>query len=203
MEKYIVLSPVGRHRTRDIDDFLAALKALTPPPEEIILCFDTDAEFEWAALEGVTIKLSPSESLAHRGSLDRICAAREILRKYFINSEYKQALWVDSDILLPPETPTVLMEAMEKEQVWIVVNKYQGRNDRMWCGSGVMLTHRNACTASRFWVGNIIDENGVEKHLSEDFVFFAIFDQGKMLFKLWTGRSGRTCREFVKVEHRL
>lgn len=74
-------------------DFLAALKNLTPPPDEIIFCFDTDAEFEWDTLEGVTVKLS--QSLAHRGSLDRICAAREILRKYFINSGYQQALWVE------------------------------------------------------------------------------------------------------------
>ena len=66
----------------------------------------------------MTVKFS--QSLAHRGSLDRICAAREILRKYFIHSGYKQALWVDSDIILPPETPEVLMDVMETVMSQIV-----------------------------------------------------------------------------------
>ncbi len=201
MEEYIVLSPVGHYRTKDIKDFLKALKNLTPPPAEIVLCFDIGCEFDHTALQGVTIKLSPS--MGHRGSLERICEAREILRKHFIYGKYDQALWVDSDIILPPETSRVLMDVMEDKKVWIVVNKYQGRGEELWCGSGVMLTHRNACTASRFWVGNIIDKDGVEKHLSEDFVFFAIFDQGRFLLDLWTGRSGRVCDEFVKVEHRI
>ena len=95
------------------------------------------------------------------------------------------------------------MNVMEEEKVWIVVNKYQGRDDMLWCGSGVMLTHKHACTASKFWVGIIYDKEGTEKHLSEDFVFFSIFDQGRHLFEIWTGRSGRVCDEFVKVEHRL
>ena len=66
-----------------------------------------------------------------------------------------------------------------------------------------MLTHKIACTASRFWIGRIMDTEGVEKHLSEDFVFFAIFDQGRNFLKRWTGRTGRVCGEFVKVDHRF
>ena len=48
-----------------------------------------------------------------------------------------------------------------------------------------------------------MDTEGVEKHLSEDFVFFAIFDQGRNFLKRWTGRTGRVCGEFVKVDHRF
>lgn len=201
MEEYVVLSPVGHYRTKYLEDFLEALKVLAPPPAEIVLCFDLDSEFDYKKLQGVTIKLSPS--MGRRGSLERICEAREILRNHFISGPYNQALWVDSDIIIPPETPRVLYDVMEDKKVWVVVNKYQGRGEELWCGSGLMLTHRQACTASRFWVGIIMDRDGNEKHLSEDFVFFAIFDQGRFLLDLWTGRSGRVCSEFVKVEHRL
>jgi len=63
-----------------------------------------------------------------------------------------------------------------------------------------MLTHRHACTASKFWVGNVYVD-GKENHLSEDFMFFALFDQGRTVLKRLTGKTGRICDEFVKTKH--
>ena len=202
MPEYILLSPIGDHRTRHLEEFISSIKNFDPPPKEIILCVDIDTELDWD-IDGVTIKYNP-EIIAYRSYLDRICSAREILRKHFIYGKYNLALWLDSDIIAPPELPSTLYDVMEREKVLLVVNKYQGRTPgSMWCGSGVMLTSRTSCTASRFWVGVIHDLDGAEKHLSEDFVFFSIFDQGKSALKNWTGRSGRVCDEFVKVKHCL
>jgi len=205
MPDYIVLSPVGDHRAKHLDEFISAAWAFDPPPKEVVLCLDVDTELDVNALraQGVTVKFSP-EIGSHRSTLARICSAREILRKHFIYGKYELAQWIDSDIIAPKKLPKTLYDVMEDEQCWLIVNKYQGRGEgEMWCGSGVMLTHRHTCTASRFWVGNIYTEDGTEKHLSEDFVFFAIFDQGKWPMNIWTGRSGRVCDEYVKVKHML
>ena len=198
---YVVLSPVGKTRLHHLEAFTESLKRLQPPPREIVFCVDLDSGIVVDDAD-ITIRYSSEMSVYH-GELKRICSAREILRKHFIyhRDNYELALWIDSDIIVPPETPAVLKEKMDEKNCLVVVNKYAGRNNNLWCGSGVMLTHRHACTASRFWVGNIYDEKGVEKHLSEDFVFFAIFDQGKPLFRRWTGKQGRICDEYVKVRH--
>jgi len=200
--KYIVLSPVGDHRTKWIDEFIDALKAQTIPPDEIVLCVDLDTNKE-IERDDVKFLYSPEIGIS-RSQLDRICTAREILRNYFIYGKYDFALWVDSDIIVPPELAETLYQVMETRQALIVVNQYQGRSgpESRWSGSGVMLTHRVACTASHFWVGRIIDKHGVEKHLSEDLMFFSIIDQGSRFIKRWSGRSGRICKEFVIVSHR-
>lgn len=203
LKDYILLSPIGDHRAVYLDDFLDAVRKFTPPPKEIVLCFDIDTIIDVSKYSDVVIRYSP-ELFHNKSYLPRIASAREILRKYFIYhpAKYETALWIDCDIIAPPELPAVLHSVMEEEEVHIVVNKYDGRTPgRQWCGSGVMLTSRTACTASIFHVGNIYTPDGEEKHLSEDFCFFAIFDQGRHFLKIWTGRSGRICDEYVRVEH--
>jgi hypothetical protein len=203
MLDYIVLSPVGNKKGYVIDSFIEHVKKFDPPPKEIVLCFALDHEYDLTKFHGCTLRFS-SKITPKNGSLERICDSREVLRKHFIfhPEKYEHALWIDTDVLCPPELPRVLMEKMDENNCLVVVNKTLGRGgERLLCGSGVMLTHRHACTASRFWVGNIYDQDGVEKHLSEDFVFFAIFDQGNHFFKRWTGRRGRVCDEYVKTKH--
>jgi len=200
---YVVLSPVGRTRRQYLELFIESLKLLNPPPREIVFCIDLDSLIDIND-DVITIRYSPEMSCPH-GELKRICTAREILRKHFIHhkNNYELALWIDSDIIVPPETPSILKAKMDEKNSLIVVNKYDGRNNNQWCGSGLMLTHRHACTASRFWVGNIYIEDGVEKHLSEDFIFFAIFDQGRHALKRLLGKQGRICDEYVEVNHMM
>ena len=206
-QKYIVLSPVGDHKEHVLHEFIEKVKNQIPPPEDIVLCFDIDTQLNPEDYDCI-IRYSPELSV-HRGFLERICSAREILRNYFIYhpEEYQCALWVDSDIIIPPNTFQTLYDVMEKEQALIVVNKYPGRipkdkEQRKWCGSGLMLTHRIACMISRFYLGKVPRENGKTTNLSEDFMFFAGIDQGRYFTKEWTGRSGRICDEFLEVEHK-
>ena len=132
---YVVLSPVGKSRRQHLDAFTEAVKLLTPPPREIVFCIDMDSGIKIDD-DAITVKHSPEMSVYH-GELKRICSAREILRKHFIyhRDNYELALWIDSDIIVPPETPTVLKEKMNEKNCLVVVNKYAGRNDNMWCGS--------------------------------------------------------------------
>ena len=71
----------------------------------------------------------------------------------------------------------------------------------MWCGSGLMLTDKHACTLSHFWIGRIYMDDGKFRNLSEDYMFFALFDQGKNIQEMILGKSGRICDEYVKVKH--
>ena len=202
MLDYIVLSPVGNGKRYIIDRFLEHVRRFDPPPKEIVVCLALDHKFDLNQFDGCVIRYS-SEIAAQDGSLERICDSREVLRKYFIYhpANYERALWIDTDVLCPPELPRVLAEKMDEKECLIVVNKTMGRTgERLLCGSGVMLTHRHACTASKFWVGNIYID-GKENHLSEDFMFFALFDQGKHSLKRLTGRSGRVCDNYVETNH--
>ena len=204
--KYIALSPIGDHKYETIPAFLEALRNQDPPPDDIVFCFDVDTALNPEEY-GVTVRYSPELSVG-RGILERICSAREILRKHFIYhpKDYQFGLWVDCDIVVPPNLFRTLYEKMEEENALVVVNKYQGRvhgdEKRMWCGSGVMLTHKIACMVSQFYLGKVPREDGRLTNLSEDFMFFAGIDQGRYFLKQWTGRSGRVCEEFVEVEHR-
>lgn len=202
MLDYIVLSPVGNSKKYITKEFISHVKRFNPPPREIVVCLALDHDFDLSDFDGCTIRYS-SEIGAQNGTLERICDSREVLRKYFIHhpANYEYALWIDTDVLCPPELPRILSEKMEENQCLIVVNKTMGRTgERLLCGSGVMLTHRHACTASKFWVGKIYID-GKENHLSEDFMFFALFDQGKHSLKRLTGKTGRVCDEFIKTEH--
>jgi len=200
LPEYITLTPIGDHKEKYLMDFLGSLRSLDPPPVERVVCLDLDTSLPLEIFTEEKILFSPAID-AQRTSLERICYAREILRNYFLKTKVDYALWIDSDILVPPEIFKVLYEVMEKKKVWIVVNKYLGSPTNYWCGSACMLTHRQACMASRFWVGEILTPEGEIKHLSEDFIFFSIFDQGGPFLKLWTGRSGRVCDQFVTVKH--
>jgi hypothetical protein len=200
---YVVMSPVGNRKGYILDDFIKHAKRLDPPPKEIVLCLAMDHGFDLNRFKDCVIRYS-TKIAAEDGSLERICDSREVLRRFFIYhpEKYEYALWIDTDVLCPPETPARLLEEMEKKNCLIVVNKTPGRGgERLLCGSGVMLTHRHALTASRFWVGNIYTAEGVEKHLSEDLVFFSIFDQGSWFIEGWAGKTGRVCDEYVKVNH--
>ncbi|MHA1288233.1 MAG: hypothetical protein ACTSPB_12590, partial [Candidatus Thorarchaeota archaeon] len=120
MEPYILLSPVGAHKFKYLDSFIKFVRLLKPPPEEIVLCVDLDSGFD-RSYENVRVLFSP-EIGASPTTLDRICSAREILRNYFIYGSYNYALWLDTDIIPPPELPKILYDIMEKHQTLIVVN---------------------------------------------------------------------------------
>jgi len=200
--RYIVLSPIGKHRRKTLVKFVESIRAFSIQPEEIVFCRDYDDDP--IDIEGIKELISPEISV-RRGELERIASAREILRKYFVyKTDCEFALWIDCDIICPPNLPDVLYDVFCKDRNLVIVNRYRGRGDKdkMWCGSGVMLTHRNACTMSRFFIGKV--DIGIKiMNLSEDFMFFSIFDQGRIFLEAYTDYKGRVCREYVKVEHIL
>jgi len=199
MEPYIVLTPFGDHKHYALKEFIRSLNKLRPQPEMKIICADLDTKYK-DELESydLVVYYSP-EIFSPPSYLERICMSREILRKKFIYSNYEWSLWIDSDIIVPPDTPRILYKIAKDSNCLVVSNGYPGsygHEHEIWHGSGVMLTNKLACTGSRFWVA---DFNG--KHLSEDFVFLSILDQGSYFIEQYTGRKARIVGEFVKVKH--
>jgi hypothetical protein len=194
---YILLSPIGEHKKYSVEDFITSIHNFEHKPSDIVFCVDLDSSLvSLKERKDLTILFNP-EIFIGPSYLERICSAREILRKYFIYGPHTWALWIDSDIIAPPETPDVLLDVAEKEDCLLVCNKYDGRTGHKWSGSGVMLTHKYACTISRFWVGSIEDRN-----ISEDFVFFSIFDQARHVLKMKSGKKNtRVIGEFVETYH--
>ena len=196
---YIVLTPVGNHKLYSLDQFLEAVRRFEPKPAEIVLCIDLDCprKDEISKIEDIKVLYNP-EIFVSPSYLERICSAREILRKYFIYSKYEWALWIDSDIICPPETPKVLLKVAEKKNCILVSNQYPARTTGYWSGSGCMLTHKLACTLSKFWIGRL-----GKKNISEDFVFLSIVDKSKYFIREFLGKEARVVGKFIKVEHIL
>jgi len=119
------------------------------------------------------------------------------LRKYFIKSKYEWALWLDSDIIPPPELPKILYEIAIKENALCVVNAYPGRNGKYWHGAGCMLTHKDVCKVSKFGIPYF---SSTGKHLSEDAYFLSIL-RGLNAFSQWIGKKVIVEGKFVEVKH--
>ena len=103
---YALLSPVGSTRLYALEGFFKHIDRFSHKPAEIIVCVDSGTGKEMDRL-GVTglARLYANERL-QLGMLPRIADAREKLRRYFLrHTKLDWALWLDSDILAPPELP--------------------------------------------------------------------------------------------------
>lgn len=218
MEKYIVMSPVGNYMGYILKDFLNAVRAFIPPPEEIVLAVHCDHPFDLSdpMFDGVTIRFNP-EIFVPDKMPPRIATGREILRKHFIyTSGLEYAMSIDTDIICPPWTPKTLYDVMEDREALIVSNGVKLRNSgRIAAGPACMLMHRTAATLGRFFRGWFEDPAGcysspeytgskdkMWSSISSDLVFFSIVDQCSSFLKSRIGRSGRIRGSFVEVDHR-
>lgn len=201
---YALLSPVGGTRLYAVEQFFRHIDRFSHKPAQTIVCVDSETDLEMFRL-GITepTRLHGNERL-RRGYLPRIADAREKLRRYFLkHTNLDWALWVDSDILAPPELPDRLLQIAEKENSILICNQYpargeEGKERRNWQGSGCMLTHRIACDIGRFLVTNF-DFEGRRRNISEDYNFFSLVTGSAPV----VGKGGRISGEFVVVKHWL
>lgn len=220
MEKYIVMSPVGNYMEYILEEFLAAVKAFDPPPEEIVLAIHLDHPFNLfdAMFDDVTVVFNP-EIFVPDKTPPRIATGREILRKHFAYGpqDVQYAMSIDTDIICPPTTPSVLYRVMQDKKALIVSNGVKLRGSGgIAAGPACMLMHRTAATLGRFFRGWYEDPAGSYpspeytgssdkkwSSISSDLVFFSIVDQCSPFLKSRIGRSGRIRGEFIEVDHRF
>lgn len=211
--EYLVLSPVGNYMGEVLPDFIEACRNLDPKPTKIVLCLHADHPFDISMFEGddIFIEINPEMFVPDKYP-PRIETSMEILRLHFINNPIgaRYALWLDTDVIIPPDTYSAMYRGLYSRNALVACNKVEGRDNIGYCcGPACMLTHIEACTLSRFFRALYEDEHGyihtndgkVWSTYSEDWVFFAIFDQCSGAFKSGK-RKGRICQHFVDVEHR-
>jgi hypothetical protein len=209
---YVILTPIAPHKLYSLDRFLNNIILFHSLPREIVFCAEPECVGEilkWEkileerGIKLVVFTLEPEVlSKTEPARLERIKHSREHLRHYFISSQFQWALWLDSDIIPELNVTQVLMSVAQKEKVLAVTNAYPGRKDVPWHGIACTLTHKAACTLTRFEIGHILWE-GEEKHLSEDFCFLAILDRGDSFIKKWTGWGSRKIGRFVSILHEI
>ena len=210
---YIILTPIAHHKIYSLDRFLKNILSFTFLPKEIVFCSEPEDVITISKWESklkrkdvklVIFTLGPEVLVeAKKGSLERIKASREHLRHYFINSKFQWALWLDSDVIPESDTPKILSDIALSKKTLVVSSAYPGRGEHSWTGIGCTLTKKEACTLSHFDVGYLYPGTKNEKHLSEDFYFFAILEAGNPFIKQWTGWQARIEGNFTSVHHEI
>lgn len=200
---YALLSPVGETRLYALEQFFKHIDRFSPKPAQTIVCVDSETDLEMDRLRiAEPTRLHGNEKL-RLGYLPRIADAREKLRRYFLrNTDLDWALWIDSDILAPPELPGKLLQVAEERNAILICNGYPGRSREglNWHGSGCMLTNRIACDVGRFLVVDF-DIGGHRMNISEDYNFFSLITGAASLIKQYTGKECRISGDFVVVKH--
>jgi len=202
---YAVLSPIGKHKQHHVQAFFDSIAEFDPLPKLVMICTDFDdpkrdlPHVEIPEVLHDKILIFYSTAIEHYGgSLWRISHAREILRKKFLSTGIEWALWIDSDIICPPETPKVLLDVAENESCIMVRNSYPSRvSDQYWQGTGVLLVHRVGMASSLFWY-----PDQISPHVSEDYVFISILlESGWLLCKAFGFKKTSITGRFVDVTH--
>lgn len=203
MKDYVLLSPVGSTRLYAVEEFFKHINRFSYKPAKVVVCVDseTDKEMDRLSITEPT-RIWGNERL-RRSLLPRIAFARERLRRYFLKkTKLNWALWLDSDILAPPELPEKLLQIAEEKNAILICNQYPGRGEEgfKWSGSGCMLTHRIACDIGRFLVVNF-EVGGRRRNISEDYNFFSLITGASGIIKRDTGKECRISGDFVAVRH--
>lgn len=130
--------------------------------------------------------------------------SREILRKYFIQSSYDWALWLDCDIIPEPDVAKVLLKIAQSEKHLVVANEYRSRMTEglIFSGMGCILTHKTACMFAKFQIASFIWKGKEAGYLADDFWFLAMLSTANVWIKRWVGwNSQRKVGRFVSIAH--
>jgi len=204
LPKYCILTPVGSHKLYALEFYFNGINNLNYKPGLVVLAPDHEVRDTVDKLASEKLKV-PHLTLkiifdGERGSLRRICKAREELRMWFLNSKYGWALWLDSDISLHPDLPAKLLEYALKNKILSIFHGYPGRSFErgrtVWHGSGIILTHRYACQLARFLVTHIKSMN-----ISEDFNFKSLLRGANSVIKSMYGFTTTIDLDLLPVKH--
>jgi len=203
---YAVLTPIGKHKHRFVQDYINAIAEFEILPRLLMICTDIDdpnQDLPYLEIpETLHQRILVFKSCAiesYSGMLWRIAMAREILRRKFNSTNIEWALWIDSDIVCPPETPRVLIDIARDENCIMIRNAYPTRHDpeRFWHGTGVLLVHRVGMLSSLFWY-----PSEIIPHVSEDYVFISVLtNSGWFLCQNFGFKRVQRIGRYVEVKH--
>ncbi|MBA7709206.1 hypothetical protein ES703_118118 [subsurface metagenome] len=210
---YIILTPTAPFKLYCFNRFIKNVISFRPKPKEIVFCTEPEMvpeisgwekELKKRGIKLVIFTLEP-EILNKFPAIDieKLTYSREHLRHYFINSPYKWALWLDSDIIPEPNVAQVLLDIAQSKKFLVVANEYRSRMTKglIIKGMGCTLTHKAACTFARFQIAPFVWNRKEVACLADDFWFFAMLFTGNNDIKKWTGWNSRKVGRFVSIQH--
>jgi len=164
-----VVGTLARERTPIFDQFLEHVRALEPPPVEIIVASENQwAPDPWLTMVSFKPHIPQYVPIGSYGEkLLRIGEGREAVRSYVCDRGYDWLLFIDSDVLVPPCTYRVMDDVARRANVGCVQNLVRGSGAVYF---GCILVHRDILRMVRFyslaW--------GADTWISEDWIFFNI-----------------------------
>ncbi len=211
---YIILTPTYLSKLYCFNRFIKNIISFRPKPKEIVFYTEPEMvshiskwekELKKQGIKLVIFTLEP-EILNKFPVKDigKLTYSREYLRHYFINSPYKWALWLDSDIIPEPNVAQVLLKIAQSEKCLVVANEYRSRMTKghIIKGMGCTLTHKMACKFAKFQIASLTgDEKEVKHRLADDFWFFAMFSSANKPIKKWIGWNSLRVGRFIPIWH--
>ncbi len=214
--RYIVLTPIAPHKRYSLDRFLKAVSEFDPLPDKMVFCCEPEDVFEISekrsmlsklGIELVVFTIGPDTMTDYEMTeLGRIRDSRNILRSFFLRSEYDWALLLDSDIIVEEKkTPSILFDVAQREKCLTVINQYPGResDSHPWNGVALSLMHRTAANLTEFQLAPIVWEGKEIGRLSEDFTYLSILRSGSSHIERITGWKSFIIGRFIPVIHEI
>lgn len=198
--RYVLVTLIGGHKLYSMKLFLEHISKLNQQPEEIwISC--TDEIYAEAMKEynlQVPIRHIHGDSDTGDDQIHSTTAAREALRIAILTSDYTWSMWLDNDMLVPPDMVEIADKILQEDPEFLWIHCHHpcrqdaGESDRHGLGSCfihrellnipfVMATVNNRNLGDDFlwinWVGLFKRLGGVKvkqgrlfdmKHLRED-----------------------------------
>jgi len=212
--EYIILTPTAPFKLYCLNRFIKNVISFRPRPKEMVFYTEPEMvpeiskwkkELKKRGIKLVIFTLEP-EILNKFPALDigKLTYSREHLRQYFIDSPYKWALWLDSDIIPEPNVFQVLFKIVQSKKCLVVANQYRSRGieERIIKGMGCTLTHKAACRFAKFQIASFVWNKKEVVRLADDYWFFAMLSAGDHYIKRqirWSSQAkvGR----FVSIRH--
>jgi len=213
--EYIILTPTASFKLYCFDRFVKNILSFRPKPKEVVFCTEPKMmseiskwkkEFKKRRIKLVILKLEPEIIQKFpEPSLKKVSYSREHLRHYFIDSPYKWALWLDSDIIPEPNVAQVLLNIAQSEKFLVVANEYLHREIEkkrvIISGIGCTLTHEAACRFAKFMIASFIWNGKEGRCLADDFWFFAMLSAANWNINQQCGWNIRKFGRFVSIWH--
>ena len=210
--EYIILTPTYPPKLYCFERFIKNVISFRPKPKEVVFCTEPEMvpdiakwekELKKQEIKLIIFTLGP-EILDIPDAIEKLNNSREHLRKYFVNSPFDWALWLDSDIIPEPNVAQVLLDIAQSEKCLVVTNVCASRVIEKHISGGLQcaVSHKEACRFVRFlsayWVWNGKRGNC----LGEELWFYAMLSIADSHIKK---RSGWTSQQkdgrFVSTWH--
>lgn len=186
---YIAVTLVGGHKLYSMPLFFEYLLNLNTLPEELLI--SATREIFDKCMEVYTGDI-PVTWVHGEGDLgnDRVLsttAAREALRKVILERGYEWSMWLDNDILVPPDMMGKFKQLLKKKPDLLWVNAFHparqegGNTGRMRHGLGSSFIHRELLEAIPFYCYTLRN-----KFLGDDYPWKVIAGSFSRVYKFET-----------------